>query len=182
MTKQDLRTIAKANRTACAGGCPGFATRIAAFACELALPPGAGVAGYAAINDEANPAGLMATLAARGHTLALPRVAAKDAPLVFHAWKPGDALAPGAYGIAEPLSDAPVVIPKILLVPLLAFDAAGYRLGYGGGFYDRTLAQLGDCFAIGIAFAGQEVEAVPHDAHDRRLHAVLTEAGLRRIT
>jgi 5-formyltetrahydrofolate cyclo-ligase len=93
----------------------------------------------------------------------------------------GEVLRPGLFGIREPLAHWPSVEPQALLVPLLAFDAHGHRLGYGGGFYDRTLAALKAC-AIGIAFVGQEVTALPHEPHDRPLDAVLTEAGLRRFT
>ena len=89
-------------------------------------------------------------------------------------------LAPGAFGIHEPLDIWPRAMPDLLLVPLLAFDAAGHRLGYGGGFYDRTLALL-KVPAIGIAYAGQEVASLPHEAHDRTLDMVLTEQGLRRF-
>lgn len=89
-----------------------------------------------------------------------------------------------SYGMAEPHPQAEAVTPSVLLVPLLAFDRTGYRLGYGGGFYDRTLEALrmvGPITAIGIAYAGQMVDAVPHDDLDQRLDAVLTEAGLMRF-
>ena len=91
-----------------------------------------------------------------------------------------EVLAPGAFGIHEPLDIWPRATPQILLVPLLAFDAAGHRLGYGGGFYDRTLALL-KAPAIGIAYAGQQTEKLPAEEHDARLNAVLTEKGLTRF-
>jgi 5-formyltetrahydrofolate cyclo-ligase len=106
---------------------------------------------------------------------------AKDRPLEFHLVPEGDVLKPGAFGIHEPLAHWPKVRPRLLLVPLLAFDSTGHRLGYGGGFYDRTLFALksGPAIrAIGLAYAGQEVEFLPHAAHDIRLDAVLTEQGL----
>jgi 5-formyltetrahydrofolate cyclo-ligase len=90
-----------------------------------------------------------------------------------------------AYGVTEPDVGAEVMTPSVLLVPLLAFDADGYRLGYGGGYYDRTLTVLRAQWsvrAIGIAYAGQEIEKLPHDAHDERLDAVLTETGLRAFS
>jgi 5-formyltetrahydrofolate cyclo-ligase len=87
----------------------------------------------------------------------------------------------GAYGILEPSAGWPVAHPKILLVPLLAFDAHGHRLGYGGGFYDRTIEALKPDRTIGVAFAGQEVEALPHEAHDIALDCVITENGVREF-
>ena len=101
----------------------------------------------------------------------------KDQPLDFHHVPDGEVLAPGSFGIPEPLESWPRAVPDVLLVPLLAFDSSGHRLGYGGGFYDRTLALL-KVPAIGIAYAGQQVASLPYAAHDRRLNAVLTERGL----
>ena len=89
-------------------------------------------------------------------------------------------LAPGSFGIPEPLESWPRAVPDVLLVPLLAFDAGGHRLGYGGGFYDRTLALL-KVPAIGIAYAGQEIASIPFGPHDRTLNMVLTEQGIRRF-
>jgi len=131
---------------------------------------------------EADPRPLMTALSALGHPLALPCVEKCAAPLLFRCWKEGDLLGRGAYGTSEPLPSAAPVIPAVLLVPLLAFDAEGYRLGYGGGYYDRTLAALRSTqpvTAIGIAYAGQEIPAVPHEAHDLRLDAILCETGLK---
>jgi 5-formyltetrahydrofolate cyclo-ligase len=92
----------------------------------------------------------------------------------------GEVLRPGAFGIHEPLADWPVVQPSLLLVPLLAFDGNGYRLGYGGGYYDRTLAAR-NVRAVGVAYAGQEVSSLPAQAHDMALEAIITEQGLRRF-
>ena len=78
----------------------------------------------------------------------------------------------------------PILVPKILVIPLLAFDSAGYRLGFGGGFYDRTLAELrdqSDVYAIGAAFEGQKIDSVPHDKFDQRLDAVVTEKHVLQI-
>lgn len=161
---------------------PGFASRIASFADGLNLAPGSVVSGYVAFRDEADPRELLLALAARGARLALPAIVAKGEPLRFHAWQEADVLVPHSYGVMEPHPDCEVVVPDVLLVPLLAFDGAGYRLGYGGGFYDRTLESLRakkSIKAIGIAYAGQEVVAVPHSAQDQRLDAVLTEEGFR---
>lgn len=158
--------------------------RIAAFADDLHLPRHAIVAGYAPFRGEADPHLLMAELEKRGAILALPRVAAKAAPLVFHRWDVSVPLLQSALGILEPHANGPVVTPDVLLVPLLAFDGRGHRLGYGGGFYDRTLAALrggGSVQAIGIAYAGQEMAEIADGAHDQRLDAVLTQTGVRQF-
>ena len=117
-------------------------------------------------------------LVAEGWTTALPVVIAKNTPLVFRQWKPGDALVLGRWDIQVPPAEAPEVLPDVLLVPLLAFDRKGFRLGYGGGFYDRTLEKLRalkKVTAIGIAYAGQEVDAVPYEEFDQRLDWIMTE-------
>lgn len=155
-----------------------FAAALTAHAELLKIPQGATVAGYHAHRDEADPAVLLQALTRSGAHIAFPRVTAKDAALEFHRVPDGEILRPGAFGIHEPLEHWPRARPDILLVPLLAYDDAGYRLGYGGGYYDRTLASLSGARAIGIAYAGQRVDFLPHDAHDCRLDAILTENGL----
>ena len=180
--KTELRKEAELQRRKLARN--GFAAAIAGFANVLGLPAGATVAGYWAFREEADPRALLLALATAGHRLALPCVVARHTPLRFHLWRESDAMRVGVFGLTEPHPDAEVVTPSVLLVPLLAFDAEGYRLGYGGGYYDRTLAVLrtrGPVRAIGIAYAGQEVEKLPHEAHDQRLDAVLTQAGLREF-
>jgi 5-formyltetrahydrofolate cyclo-ligase len=160
---------------------PDFAERLAAHAAALPFAVNAVVSGYAAFRDEADPKALLLALAARGHALALPVITAKGEPLRFHRWQPSDALITHAYGVQEPHPSAAVMVPDVLLIPLLAFDASGHRLGYGGGYYDRTLQllrALKPITAIGIAYAGQQIAGVPHDAHDQSLDAVLTEDGL----
>jgi 5-formyltetrahydrofolate cyclo-ligase len=116
-----------------------------------------------------------------GHTrAALPVAAEKDAPLIFRLWRPDDPLRPDAYGIPSPLASAEPVLPNLMLTPVLAFDRAGGRLGQGGGHYDRTLAALRrqrPVFVLGVAFAGQEVDAVPMGPHDQRLDAIVTETA-----
>jgi 5-formyltetrahydrofolate cyclo-ligase len=177
--KTDLRASARIKRLSLKQ--PGFAQAIAPHAEDLSLSPGTVVGGYQALPDEADPALLLERLVELGCHLAFPRVAGKGLPLEFHRVPDGEVLAPGAFGIHEPLDIWPRAVPQVLLVPLLAFDASGYRLGYGGGFYDRTLALL-QVPAIGIAYAGQEVPSLPHEAHDRTLDMVLTEHGLRRFS
>lgn len=145
---------------------------------------GAVVSGYAAIRDEINPLPLLKALAAGGHPIALPVTAGKGAPLIFRAWEPGAPLKTGAFSVPVPGEDAAELTPDILLVPLLAFDAEGIRLGYGAGFYDRTLAGLrekGSVTAIGVAFDEQRLEAVPRGAYDEALDWVLTPTGPIRV-
>ena len=157
-----------------------FATHGIAFA---GAPP-AVVSGYVPIGDEANIMELLRALHAAGHQLALPVIIEKGKPLEFRSWSPGDRLEVTQWGIREPAGDAAVVAPDIVLSPLLAFDAAGYRLGYGGGFYDRSLAELGaqkQVVSIGIAFDEQRVDAVPRDAYDQRLDWILTPSGATKF-
>ena len=130
------------------------------------------------LKSEINPLPLMRKLAEAGAQLALPVVAGRGKPLIMRAWAFGEPLASGVWGIREPKPDAPEVDPDILLVPLLAFDRRGHRLGYGAGYYDMTIAALRarkPVVAIGIAFAAQEVDAVPITPRDARLDLVLTE-------
>ncbi|WP_018698952.1 5-formyltetrahydrofolate cyclo-ligase [Amorphus coralli] len=141
------------------------------------------VAGFWPIRDEIDIRPLMAALRAGGHRIALP-VVGKDG-LTFREWEDGETLVPAPFGTSEPGPDAAVCDPPILLVPLLAFDREGRRLGYGKGHYDgaiERLSALGPVQTVGVAFATQEVDEVPVEAHDRRLDAVLTEAGLLRFT
>ena len=138
------------------------------------------VSGYAPIRTEIDPMPAMGALAEEGMTLCLPVVAGKGLPLEFRRWSPGDPLVPGAFGAMIPERDDRVE-PDLLISPLLAFDALGFRLGYGGGFYDRTLARLRGVrrtYAVGFAFAAQQVDAVPRDATDQPLDAVVTERGV----
>lgn len=154
------------------------------FMHAFSLPPGVTVAGYVPTNSEVDVRPLMQALGERGHPLALPAVTSEGAPLTFRAWQPDDPLVPGFKQIPEPSPDAALVTPDVVLVPLLAYDSAGHRLGYGGGYYDRTLARLradGDVFAIGIAFSAQAVDSLPGSPHDQKLNAVLTEQGLTRF-
>jgi 5-formyltetrahydrofolate cyclo-ligase len=130
------------------------------------------------MKSEINPLPLMRKLAAARARLALPVVAGKGQPLIMRAWDFGAPLAAGVWGIREPPPNAPAVAPDILIVPLLAFDRAGQRIGYGAGYYDMTIAALRarkEVLAIGLAFAEQEIAAVPATASDAPLDLVLTE-------
>ena len=138
---------------------------------------GAIVSGFASLPDEFRIWPLLRRLHREGHRLALPVMQGKMQPLLFRAWAPGDGMDPGVWGIGEPKPDKPVLEPDILLVPLLAFDRRGWRLGYGGGFYDRTLAALRarrPVAAVGLAYDEQLIDAVPHLDYDQRLDWVLT--------
>jgi 5-formyltetrahydrofolate cyclo-ligase len=144
----------------------------------VAIPPGAIVSGFMPLKSEINPLPLMRKLSDAGAKLALPVVAGKGKPLIMRAFAFGEALASGAWGIREPRPDAPQVFPDILLVPLLAFDRRGHRIGYGAGYYDMTIAALRaqkTIVAAGIAFAAQEIAEVPSTPRDARLDLVLTE-------
>ena len=179
LTKAQLRDVARARRAGLLS--EGFAAAIAAHAERLRIAPGAIVAGYHAHRDEADPALLLEALARMGAQIAFPRVTAKDAALEFHHVPDGEVLHPGAFGIREPRGHWPRVTPDILLVPLLAYDDQGFRLGFGGGYYDRSLAALSGARAIGIAYAGQEVVSVHRESHDHPLDLVVTENGIRRF-
>jgi 5-formyltetrahydrofolate cyclo-ligase len=138
------------------------------------------VSAFAAIGEEIDPAPLMLRLRADGFRLCLPVMQGKGRPLLFRAWEPGEPMEERMWGIREPRSSAPEVAPDIVLAPLLAFDRAGYRLGYGAGFFDRTLAAVRSrkaIIAIGLAYDEQEVDAVPHLDYDQRLDWVLTPSG-----
>ncbi len=112
----------------------------------------------------------------RGHRVVLPETKSPGSPLWFRSWTPGSVLQPGRFGTLHP--DGALLRPDIVFVPLLAWDRRLHRLGYGGGYYDRTLAALADAVAVGVGFASQEVEAVPMGPYDVPLDAVLTEHGL----
>jgi 5-formyltetrahydrofolate cyclo-ligase len=179
--KQTLREDARVRRAVLALARPDFADWIASYTDDLSIAPHAVVSFYWPMGDEADPRRLAARIAERGHVLALPVVMNKDAPLVFRLWRAGDPLIAHAFGMHEPAGTAPLVTPDVLFVPLLAFDARGHRLGYGGGFYDRTLAALDAKLAIGVAYAGQETDALPIHDHDHPLDMVVTEKGVRRF-
>jgi 5-formyltetrahydrofolate cyclo-ligase len=135
--------------------------------------PGGVIAGFSPIRSEIDPLPLMARLAREGFRLALPRIAPEG--LVFHAYDPGQALTAGPLGTREPSPDWPVMTPDLILAPLLAFDDAGGRLGYGKAYYDRVFAAFPAARRVGLAFSVQRVPTVPCAAHDARLEAVFTQ-------
>lgn len=146
---------------------------------HLSEQAGRVIAGYLPIRSEADPLPTMEALAARNRVV-VPVVTVARQPLVFREWRPGCRLVQGVFGVMVP-ADGAELVPDLVIAPLLAFDRKMHRLGYGGGFYDRTLAQLrknGRIEALGFAYAAQGVAAVPVEVTDEPLDAVLTESGV----
>jgi len=138
------------------------------------------VSGFSSLPEEFRAWPLLRRLNAEGYPIAMPVMRGKSLPLLFRAWAPGDAMNKAVWGIAEPKADKPELEPDIVLAPLLAFDASGWRLGYGGGYYDRTLRALRahkSIVAVGLAYDEQQVDAVPHFNYDERLDWVLRPSG-----
>jgi 5-formyltetrahydrofolate cyclo-ligase len=154
------------------------AEAIAARPFPVGATPGLVVSGFMPLKSEINPLPLMRRLAGQGAALALPAIAGRGKPLIMRAFAFGDELAAGQWGIREPKPQAREVAPDIMLVPLLAFDRDGKRIGYGAGYYDMTIAKfraVKPLVAIGVAFAAQEIAEVPVTERDARLDLVLTE-------
>lgn len=171
--KAELRRMALDARAS--GGDAGALTRHLAAA--LAPHDGQCLAGYWPMRDEADPRPAMS--AHRG-PVCLPVVTGPNRPLLFRLWR-GEPLQPGPWGTSHPSDSAPEIRPDLLIVPLAGFDLAGNRLGYGGGFYDRTLEMLrekGPVRAIGLAFACQELPNIPAEAFDQPLDLIVTDLGL----
>jgi len=146
----------------------------------VAMPPGAAIAGTWPIGSEIDLRPLWTALHDRGHTILLPETPAERAPLIFRTWRPGAAMLPEPFGTLRPTG--PIGQPDLMFVPFLAFDRTGHRLGYGGGFYDRTMAALPGIPAIGAGYAALEVDSVPAGPHDRRLDAIFTERGAVKLS
>ncbi|AWK85533.1 5-formyltetrahydrofolate cyclo-ligase [Azospirillum thermophilum] len=177
--KDAARSLARAVRDAIADpaerahAAAAIRDRIAA----LDLPAGE-VGGYWPLGSELDVRPALHHLRTLGRTVALPVSGPRGSALVFRRWRPEDVLVKGRYGIHEPDGSSPELRPAVLLVPLLAFDRRGHRLGYGAGYYDRTLEALRavhPVLAVGVAFAAQELEAVPVGAHDQPLDWIVTE-------
>ena len=160
----------------------GAGPALAAHVLREAPPPaGAAVAGFWPMGHEIDIRPLLRALEGRGHRLCLPRTPRRGLPLDFRAFAFGDAMDKGPFGTLQPALDAAPVVPGFVIVPLLAFDRAGRRLGYGGGYYDRTLARLPGVPTLGVAFACQEMDEVPAGPLDAPLDAVATESGVLRF-
>ena len=172
--KAALRASARARRAALN---PALGARLAdAFLSLVPLPAGAAVAGTWPIAGEMDLRPLWIVLHERGHSILLPQTPRRPGPLIFRLWSPGAAMLAEPFGTMHP--DGPAAVPGLIVVPFLAFDAACHRLGYGGGYYDRTLAALPDVPAIGAGFAALQVPDVPAGPHDRPLAMIVTEHGI----
>ncbi|MEP9367889.1 5-formyltetrahydrofolate cyclo-ligase [Xanthobacter sp. VNH20] len=182
--KSALRRAALARRAAMGEEARSHASQRAALNAMSLLENVRGrvVSLFAPFRDEIDTAPLAALLWDAGAIVALPVVLSRDEPLLFRRWQAGDALdLVGGYRIPTPASHAPELVPQDLIVPLAAFDARGFRIGYGAGHYDRTLAGLrarGPVRAFGYAFSCQEVPQVPEEPHDERVDGMITEAGV----
>lgn len=147
---------------------------------EIAYTPEDVIAGYWRIRDELDCQPILIRLMDSGQKVVLPVVEGDDAPLDLRVWEADQPLYEAGFGTLAPSDLAPRAEPDIVLMPLLGFDNSGTRLGYGGGYYDRTLAHIGKKpLLIGLAFAAQELAHVPREAHDVPLDAVVTESGVR---
>jgi 5-formyltetrahydrofolate cyclo-ligase len=174
--KAKARALALARRAAMD---PTAGATLAAIVQEHMPPPSrAVVSGFWPMQQEIDIRPLLHALHERGHPIALPVTPERGHPLSFRRWRPGDQLIPGPLGTRQPGPEAEPLTPDWLLVPLLAFDRAGRRLGYGGGYYDRTLAGLPGAVSIGCGYAAQELDEVPAGPDDVRLTAIATEAEL----
>jgi len=163
--------------TARAGCDPALGARLTEHVFSNIPPPaGAVVSGFWPLDGEIDIRPLLMALHARGHPVALPQTPKRGEPLLFRLWHPGMEMVRERFGTWRPTGA--MKTPQVLFVPLLAFDRTGRRLGYGGGFYDRTLAALPGAYAVGCAFAAQEMAEVPAGPGDFLLHAVATEAAI----
>ncbi len=183
--KHTLRAKARTIREEAAIATPDAAENLCAqVLAEIPIEPDAVISAYWPKGPEIDARPLMTVLHGRGHIVGLPVVVTKGEALLFRRWQPDDTLERGGFGVEIPSADKTVVQPNFLVVPLLAFDRLGYRLGYGGGFYDRTLASLratSRVTAVGVAYSGQEVAAVPRDSTDQVLDWVVTEGEAIKI-
>ena len=161
---------------------PGAGVRAADhFLANVPVAPGAIVSGYWPIREEFDDMAILRRMSVAGYRCALPFVDKKRHVLIFREWRPGTVMLEGPFRIPEPTEEAAVLTPSLLLVPLLAYDSEGFRLGYGGGYYDGALADLraadGPVLAVGMAFSEQLVERVPHGTRDQQLDWIVTERG-----
>lgn len=191
--KNDLRESAKQVRAKAAAelgdaGPRGFFENLLGLWDDLSAPYEgleAVFAGYYPMGDELDVRPAMVALHRLGILQCLPEVTAKDRPLRFRAWSPGEELEQGTLGTLHPLTAAPLMRPDIVLVPLLAFDGRGHRLGWGGGYYDRTLELLrktGKVTAIGVGYSAQEVDVLPTGDYDQPVDWIITEKQALKIS
>ena len=174
--KAALRAEAIARRAALADPAAAGARLADIVLADMPPPAGAVVAGFWPIGTEIDLRPLLHALHARGHTLCLPETRGRGSPLIFRRWQPSDTLAPGRFGTSHPTGEP--ITPSFLLIPLLAFDRHGNRLGYGAGFYDRSIDQNPTATRLGCAYHFQQVDQVPTSPHDRPLHAIATDHAI----
>jgi 5-formyltetrahydrofolate cyclo-ligase len=182
--KKSLRRIARVKRRSLVSPEAGRRLCEAFLAASIPFPHQSIIGGYWPIGGEIDPRPLMTELSQVGMICVLPVVVASAQKLIFRQWKPGEALETGRHGTYMPSASAIEQIPDLILVPVLAFDKLGYRLGQGGGYYDRTLAALRavkSVVAVGLAYAGQEIDEVPYEDHDAKLDWIVTENWARKI-
>lgn len=187
LAKPALRRLCRARRDAVASADRAAWSRAA---CEHVLKligglaPAGAIGGYWPIGSELDCRPALAALARQGRVIGLPVVAAAGQPLIFRCWRDGDVLEAGAHGTRHPASSQALCQPRLVLVPLLGFDPAGHRLGYGGGYYDRTLAamrQQGPVLAVGLAYDLQALDSALAQDHDAPLDWIVTEGGARPV-
>ena len=181
--KAACRKQAALKRAELASASPDAAIMLAGHAALLTARYGCGFyAGYMPIRSELSPLSLLENLVALDCDVVLPITRQEGEPLGFHRWKIGDLLDDGPYGTKQPPASNDKCTPDVILAPMLAFDANGWRLGYGGGFYDRTVAGLRGIgrrvAVIGIAYDGQKLDKIPVGPYDMPLDAVLCPTGL----
>ncbi len=155
---------------------------VESFLEQVPVPQNAVVALYWPMGEELDCRELISALHARGHPICLPAIIVPDRPLVFRLWDGAEKLQPGPFGTKQPKKNAPETVPDIIVLPLLGFDEQGNRLGYGKGYYDRTIAAMSHKpLLAGLAFGVQELEHIPASPLDVPLHLVVTEEGLCRF-
>jgi len=180
--KAQLRAVARARRAAISPQERAARSERAAYLAAGRFPAPRSIGLYMPMDTEFDPRPLAQALAGPDTLWGLPVVRGRATSLRFRRWKPGEALLPHVFGTFAPGQEAPELAPDLLLVPMLAFDGDFYRLGYGGGFYDRTLAELrvagGPVFAIGVGFSAQRMDEVPRGPYDEPLDAIVTEDGI----
>jgi len=174
VTKAEARKAALARRAQCD---PNLGVPMsAAILRDCPPPPGAIVAGFWPLAGEIDTRFLLRVLHLRGHTVLLPETPPRGQPLIFRKWSPDATLIEGRFKTMH--TDGEILDPDYILVPLLAFDFQGDRLGYGGGYYDRTLTALPNAFRLGCGFSALEIDAVPLEPHDVKMQAIATERGV----